>query len=72
MLKSPSLDAASLWKQDARGNTSLPATYTINGLNGGVDFLTQLAAEPFLPQDQKDALSAVFGTGMCRLTVLPS
>ncbi|MFQ2824224.1 VolA/Pla-1 family phospholipase [Aeromonas allosaccharophila] len=64
VLKSPSLDAASLWKQDARGNTSLPATYTINGLNGGVDFLTQLAAEPFLPQDQKDALSAVFGTGM--------
>ncbi|WP_287867544.1 VolA/Pla-1 family phospholipase [Aeromonas sp.] len=64
VLKSPSLDAASLWKQDARGNTSLPATYTINGLNGGVDFLTQLAAEPFLPQDQKDALSAAFGTGM--------
>ncbi|MFE8712968.1 VolA/Pla-1 family phospholipase [Aeromonas allosaccharophila] len=64
VLKSPSLDAASLWKQDARGNTSLPATYTISGLNGGVDFLTQLAAEPFLPQDQKDALSAAFGTGM--------
>ncbi|WP_042060823.1 VolA/Pla-1 family phospholipase [Aeromonas allosaccharophila] len=64
VLKSPSLDAASLWKQDARGNTSLPATYTISSLNGGVDFLTQLAAEPFLPQDQKDALSAAFGTGM--------
>ncbi|HHQ4572211.1 TPA: VolA/Pla-1 family phospholipase [Aeromonas veronii] len=64
VLKSPSLDAASLWKQDARGNTSLPATYTISSLNGGVDFLTQLAAEPFLPQDQKDALSAAFGAGM--------
>ncbi|HDO1374836.1 VolA/Pla-1 family phospholipase [Aeromonas veronii] len=64
VLQSPSLDAAALWKQDAKGNTSLPATYTINGLNGGVDFLTQLAAEPFLPQDQKDALSAAFGAGM--------
>ncbi|MGL5090868.1 MAG: VolA/Pla-1 family phospholipase [Aeromonas sobria] len=63
VLQSPSLDAASLWKQDAKGNTSLPATYTINGLNGGVDFLTQLAGEPFLPQDQKDALTAAFGTG---------
>ncbi|MCX7130243.1 VolA/Pla-1 family phospholipase [Aeromonas sp.] len=63
VLKSPSLDAASLWKQDAKGNTSLPATYTISGLNGGVDFLTQLAGEPFLPQDQKDALTAAFGSG---------
>ncbi|MFM5428748.1 VolA/Pla-1 family phospholipase [Aeromonas veronii] len=63
VLKSPSLDAAALWKQDARGNTSLPATYTINGLNGGVDFLTQLANEPFLPQEQKDALTAAFGVG---------
>lgn len=63
VLKSPSLDAAVLWKQDAKGNTSLPATYTINGLNGGVDFLTQLANEPFLPQDQKDALTAAFGVG---------
>ncbi|EKP0308376.1 lipase [Aeromonas veronii] len=63
VLKSPSLDAASLWKQDAKGNTSLPATYTINGLTGGVDFLIQLANEPFLPQDQKDALTAAFGVG---------
>ena len=63
VLQSPSLDAAALWKQDARGNTSLPATYTISSLNGGVDFLTQLAAEPFLPQDQKDALTAAFGVG---------
>ncbi|MFM4936723.1 MAG: VolA/Pla-1 family phospholipase [Aeromonas veronii] len=63
VLKSPSLDAAALWKQDAKGNTSLPATYTINSLNGGVDFLTQLANEPFLPQDQKDALTAAFGVG---------
>lgn len=63
VLKSPSLDAASLWKQDAKGNTSLPTTYTISGLNGGVDFLTQLASEPFLPQDQKDALTAAFGSG---------
>ncbi|TNJ11747.1 VolA/Pla-1 family phospholipase [Aeromonas veronii] len=58
VLKSPSLDAAALWKQDARGNTSLPATYTINGLNGGVDFLTQLANEPFLPQKDRDAIAA--------------
>ncbi|MFM4973721.1 VolA/Pla-1 family phospholipase [Aeromonas veronii] len=63
VLKSPSLDAAALWKQDAKGSTSLPATYTINGLNGGVDFLTQLANEPFLPQEQKDALTAAFGVG---------
>ncbi|WP_421331561.1 VolA/Pla-1 family phospholipase [Aeromonas veronii] len=63
VLKSPSLDVAALWKQDAKGNTSLPATYTISGLNGGVDFLTQLANEPFLPQDQKDALTAAFGVG---------
>ena len=44
------------------GNTSLPATYTINGLNGGVDFLTQLANEPFLPQEQiVMRLTAAFG-----------
>ncbi|PXV51492.1 VolA/Pla-1 family phospholipase [Aeromonas veronii] len=58
VLQSPSLDAAALWKQDAKGNTSLPATYTINGLNGGVDFLTQLANEPFLPQKDRDAIAA--------------
>lgn len=58
VLKSPSLDAAALWKQDAKGNTSLPATYTISGLNGGVDFLTQLANEPFLPQKDRDAIAA--------------
>ncbi|WP_421338355.1 VolA/Pla-1 family phospholipase [Aeromonas veronii] len=58
VLKSPSLDAAALWKQDVKGNTSLPATYTINGLNGGVDFLTQLANEPFLPQKDRDAIAA--------------
>ncbi|MGN5117057.1 VolA/Pla-1 family phospholipase [Aeromonas sp. 55A] len=52
------LDAAFVWKQDARGNTSLPATYTINGLNGGVDFLTQLANEQFLPQKDRDAIAA--------------
>ncbi|QWZ62778.1 VolA/Pla-1 family phospholipase [Aeromonas sp. FDAARGOS 1417] len=52
------LDAAFVWKQDAKGNTSLPATYTINGLNGGVDFLTQLANEPFLPQKDRDAIAA--------------
>ncbi len=52
------LDAAFVWKQDAKGNTSLPATYTINGLNGGGDFLTQLANEPFLPQKDRDAIAA--------------
>ncbi|WP_429033512.1 VolA/Pla-1 family phospholipase [Aeromonas veronii] len=52
------LDAAFVWKQDAKGNTSLPATYTISGLNGGVDFLTQLANEPFLPQKDRDAIAA--------------
>ncbi|HDO1385029.1 VolA/Pla-1 family phospholipase [Aeromonas sp. HMWF015] len=58
VLQSPSLDAAALWKQDARGNTSLPGTYTINGLNNGVPFLTQLANEPFLPQKDRDAIAA--------------
>ncbi|TND54252.1 lipase [Aeromonas veronii] len=58
VLKSPSLDAAALWKQDARGNTSLPGTYTINGLNNGVPFLTQLVNEPFLPQKDRDAIAA--------------
>lgn len=58
VLKSPSLDAAALWKQDAKGNTSLPGTYTINGLNNGVPFLTQLANEPFLPQKDRDAIAA--------------
>ena len=52
------LDAAFVWKQDAKGNTTLPATYTINGLNGGVDFLTQLANEQFLPQKDRDAIAA--------------
>ncbi|MFB2865920.1 VolA/Pla-1 family phospholipase [Aeromonas sp. MdU4] len=63
VLKSPSLDAASLWKQDATGNTSLPGTYTIGGLNSGVEFLDQLDAETFLPKAQKDSLSAAFGSG---------
>ncbi|MFQ1744519.1 VolA/Pla-1 family phospholipase [Aeromonas veronii] len=58
VLQSPTLDAASLWKQDAKGNTSLPGTYTIDALNGGVSFLTQLANEPFLPQDDRDAIAA--------------
>ncbi|MBJ7591625.1 VolA/Pla-1 family phospholipase [Aeromonas veronii] len=52
------LDAAFVWKQDARGNTSLPGTYTINGLNNGVPFLTQLANEPFLPPKDRDAIAA--------------
>jgi len=58
VLQSPTLDAASLWKQDAKGNTSLPGSYTINGLNSGVPFLTQLANEPFLPQKDRDAIAA--------------
>lgn len=52
------LDAAFVWKQDARGNTILPGTYTINGLNNGIPFLTQLANEPFLPQKDRDAIAA--------------
>ncbi|TNJ02739.1 lipase [Aeromonas veronii] len=52
------LDAAFVWKQDVRGNTILPGTYTINGLNNGVPFLTQLANEPFLPQKDRDAIAA--------------
>ncbi len=56
------LDAAKLWKQDALGNTSLPGTYTL-AVTGNNPFLTQLANEPFLPQEQKDALAAAFGTG---------
>jgi Pla-1/cef family extracellular lipase len=62
VLKSPTLDAASLWKQDALGNTSLPGTYTL-AVTGSNTFLTQLNTEQFLPQDQKDALTAAFGPG---------
>ncbi|MFM4650121.1 VolA/Pla-1 family phospholipase [Aeromonas bivalvium] len=58
ILQSPTLDAATLWKQDAAGNDSLPLTYTMTGLNGGVDFLTQLAGEPFLPDEQKSLLES--------------
>lgn len=62
VLKSPTLDAAALWKQDALGNTSLPGTYTLS-VSGGSPFLTQLDAENFLPQEQKDAIAAAFGDG---------
>ncbi|MFQ2912723.1 VolA/Pla-1 family phospholipase [Aeromonas caviae] len=51
------LDAAKVWKQDALGNTSLPGTYTL-AVTGKNDFLTQLDAEAFLPQEQKDAIAA--------------
>lgn len=54
---SPTLDAAVLWKQDALGNTSLPGTYTL-GVTANAAFLTQLEAEQFLPQEQKDAIAA--------------
>lgn len=57
VLKSPTLDAAALWKQDAKGNTSLPGTYTL-AVTGSNPFLTQLDAEQFLPQEQKDAIAA--------------
>ncbi|WP_421171495.1 VolA/Pla-1 family phospholipase [Aeromonas dhakensis] len=62
VLKSPTLDAAALWKQDAKGNTSLPGTYTL-AVTGSNPFLTQLDAEAFLPQEQKDALATAFGPG---------
>ncbi|QKG01607.1 lipase [Aeromonas hydrophila] len=62
VLKSPTLDAAVLWKQDAKGNTSLPGTYTL-AVTGSNPFLTQLDAEQFLPQEQKDALATAFGPG---------
>ncbi|MDI3431642.1 lipase [Aeromonas sp. V90_14] len=62
VLKSPTLDAAALWKQDAKGNTSLPGTYTLS-VTGSNAFLTQLDAEQFLPQEQKDALATAFGPG---------
>lgn len=51
------LDAAKVWKQDALGHTSLPGTYTL-AVTGKNDFLTQLDAEAFLPQEQKDAIAA--------------
>ncbi|MGY3904259.1 VolA/Pla-1 family phospholipase [Aeromonas lusitana] len=54
---SPNLDAAALWKQDALGHTSLPGTYTL-GVTANAPFLTQLEAEQFLPQEQKDAIAA--------------
>ncbi|WP_336291823.1 VolA/Pla-1 family phospholipase [Aeromonas dhakensis] len=62
VLKSPTLDAAALWKQDAKGNTSLPGTYTL-AVTGSNPFLTQLDAEAFLPQEQKDTLATAFGPG---------
>ncbi|WAG15576.1 lipase [Aeromonas hydrophila] len=62
VLKSPTLDAAALWKQDAKGNTSLPGTYTL-AVTGSNAFLTQLDDEQFLPQEQKDALATAFGPG---------
>lgn len=62
VLKSPTLDAAVLWKQDAKGNTSLPGTYTLS-VTGNNPFLTQLDAEQFLPQEQKDAIATAFGPG---------
>ncbi|HDZ8857454.1 TPA: lipase [Aeromonas dhakensis] len=62
VLKSPTLDAAALWKQDAKGNTSLPGTYTL-AVAGSNPFLTQLDTEQFLPQEQKDALATAFGPG---------
>lgn len=64
------LDAAKLWKQDALGNTNLPGTYTL-AVTGNNSFLTQLDAEQFLPQEQKDVLAAAFGTGT-RSTGWPS
>lgn len=62
VLKSPTLDAAVLWTQDAKGNTSLPGTYTLS-VTGNNPFLTQLDAEQFLPQEQKDAIATAFGPG---------
>lgn len=62
VLKSPTLDAAALWKQDAKGNTSLPGTYTLS-VTGSNAFLTQLDSEQFLPQEQKDAIATAFGPG---------
>ncbi|BCO15986.1 lipase [Aeromonas hydrophila] len=56
------LDAAKLWRQDAKGNTSLPGTYTLS-VTGSNAFLTQLDAEQFLPQEQKDAIATAFGPG---------
>lgn len=56
------LDAAKVWKQDAKGNTSLPNTYKI-AVAGSNLFLTQLAGELFLPEKQRDELSTAFGPG---------
>ncbi|MGN5113428.1 VolA/Pla-1 family phospholipase [Aeromonas jandaei] len=50
------LDAAKVWKQDAKGNTSLPGTYTM-AVTGSGAFLTQMANEQFLPSDQKNLLA---------------
>ena len=55
------LDAATVWKQDARGNTNLPGTYTINQIDAGTAFLTKLAGETFLPQASRDLLAQVIG-----------
>ncbi|WP_421262450.1 VolA/Pla-1 family phospholipase [Aeromonas jandaei] len=50
------LDAGKVWKQDAKGNTSLPGTYTMAVIGSGA-FLTQMANEQFLPSDQKNLLA---------------
>ncbi|WP_421230466.1 VolA/Pla-1 family phospholipase [Aeromonas jandaei] len=50
------LDAAKVWKQDAKGNTSLPGTYTM-AVTGSGAFMTQMANEQFLPSDQKNLLA---------------
>lgn len=60
VLKSPGLDAASLWKQDAKGNTSLPGTYVASWSPTAPLFMDALdgVSELLLPAKTKQAIKA--------------
>ncbi|WP_368198398.1 VolA/Pla-1 family phospholipase [Aeromonas sp. R7-4] len=60
VLKSPTLDAAALWKQDALGNTSLPGTYMANWDASAPLFMDALdnVSDLLLPVDSKEAIKA--------------
>ncbi|WDL82583.1 lipase [Aeromonas bestiarum] len=60
VLKSPTRDAAALWKQDALGNTSLPGTYMASWDANAPLFLDALdnVSELLLPLDSKEAIKA--------------
>ncbi|EPC3542924.1 VolA/Pla-1 family phospholipase [Aeromonas hydrophila] len=70
VLKSPTLDAAALWKQDAKGNTSLPGTYMASWDSNAPFFLDALdnVSDLLLSSDSKEAIKA--GIAVAGLTPL--